>query len=87
MVSKISCILILYAQQHCTRVIFLQDFNLLVLDELVMHVAEMYRQDVLALPHDEDYNKGKRFAAYRQFRLWHNGRFGVGVRRRHEVFS
>ena len=81
MVSKISSILILYAQQHCTRVIFLQDFNLLVLDELVMHVAEMYRQDVLALPQDEDYNKGKRFAAYRQFIFWHHGRLGVRVRR------
>ena len=60
---------------------FLQDFNLLVLDELILHVAQMYRQHVLALPQDEDYNKGKRFAAYRQFILWHHGRLGVGVRR------
>ena len=44
---------------------FLQDFNLLVLDELVLHVAQMYKQDVLALPQDEDYDKGKRFADYR----------------------
>ena len=81
MVSKISCILNVYAQQHCTWVFFFQDVNLLVLDELVLHVAQMYRQDVLALPQDEDYNKGKRFAAYRQFILWHHGRLGVGVRR------
>ena len=60
-----------------------KDFNFLFLDELVLQVVQMYRQ----LSQYEDYNKGKRFAAYRQFRLWHNGRFGVGVRRRHEVFS
>lgn len=46
-------------------------------------VTQMYRQDVLALPQEEDYNKGsgKRHAAYRQFVLWHHGRLGVGVRR------
>lgn len=38
----------------------LPDFNLLVMDELVLQIAQMYRQDVLALPQDEDYNKGKR---------------------------
>lgn len=59
----------------------LPDFNLLVMDELVLQIAQMYRQDVLALPQDEDYNKGKRHAAYRQFILWHHGRLGVGVRR------
>ena len=59
----------------------LQDFNLLILDDLVLQVAQMYRQDVLALPQDEDYNKGKRHAAYRQYILWHHGRLGVGIRR------
>nr|XP_022290919.1 P2X purinoceptor 7-like [Crassostrea virginica] len=59
----------------------LPDFNLLILDDLVLQVAQMYRQDVLALPQDEDYNKGKRHAAYRQYILWHHGRLGVGVRR------
>lgn len=34
------------------------------MDELVLQIAQMYRQDVLALPQDEDY-KGKRHAAYR----------------------
>lgn len=44
-------------------------------------VAQIYRQDVLALPQEEDYNKGKWHAAYHQFVLWHHGRLGVGVRR------
>lgn len=30
---------------------------------------------------EEDFNKGKRHAAYRQLVLWHHGRLGVGVRR------
>lgn len=30
---------------------------MLVLDELVLHVAQIYRRDVLALPEDADYNK------------------------------
>lgn len=47
----------------------LPDFRLLVLDELVLQMAQLYRQDVLALPVDDDYNKGKRHAAYRQFIL------------------
>lgn len=59
----------------------LPDFRLLVLDELVLQMAQLYRQDVLALPVDDDYNKGKRHAAYRQFILWHHGRLGIGVRR------
>lgn len=59
----------------------LPDFHLLVLDELVLQMAQLYRQDVLALPIDEDYNRGKRYAAYRQYILWHHGRLGVGVRR------
>lgn len=63
-----------------TKCYFLKDFRLLVLDELVLHVAQMYRQDVLALPNDADYNKGKRHAAYRQFILWQHGRLGIGVR-------
>jgi hypothetical protein len=37
----------------------LQDFHLLVLDELVPHIAQLYRQDVFALPLDEDFNKEK----------------------------
>ena len=37
----------------------LQDFNLLILDDLVLQVAQMYRQDVLALPQDVDYKNGE----------------------------
>lgn len=58
----------------------LPDFQLLVLDELVNAVDQIYRQDVLALLHKAGYNKGKRHAAYRQFDLWHHGQLGVGVR-------
>lgn len=66
---------------NCLVFFFLQDFRLFVLDKLVLQMAQLYRQDVLALPVVEDYNKGKRHAAYRQFILWHHGRLGVGVRR------
>ena len=52
----------------------------MILDEFVLKVAQMYRQGVLALPQDVDYNKGKRNAAYRQYILWHHGRLGVEVR-------
>lgn len=47
----------------------------------MLAVVQMYRQDVLPLPLEEDYNKGKRHAAYRKFVLWHHDRLGVGVRR------
>lgn len=57
------------------------NFQLLFLDESVLTLAQMYRQDDLALPQEKDYNKGKRHAAYRQFIMWHHGRLGVGVRK------
>nr|XP_034322813.1 uncharacterized protein LOC105330494 [Crassostrea gigas] len=59
----------------------LPDFHLLKIEELVLQMAQLYRHDVLALPVDEDYNRGKRYAAYRQYILWHHGRLGVGIRR------
>ena len=49
-----------------------QDFDLVVLDEVVL-VAQRYRQDVLAAGHDDDVNREKRHAAYRQFILWNHG--------------
>ena len=49
-----------------------QDFDLVVLDEVVL-VAQRYRQDVLAAGHDDDFNRGKRHAAYMQFILWITG--------------
>jgi hypothetical protein len=58
-----------------------QDFDLVVLDEVVLLVAKRYRQDVLAAAHDDDFNRGKRHAAYRQFILWNHGYLGAGNRR------
>ncbi|KAL3886517.1 hypothetical protein ACJMK2_026502 [Sinanodonta woodiana] len=55
----------------------LQDFDLVVLDEVVLGVAQQYRQDVFTLDQDEDYNRGKRYTAYRQFILWYHGYLGV----------
>ena len=43
-----------------------QDFDLVVLDEVVLLVAQRYRQD-------DDFNRGKRHAAYRQFILRNHG--------------
>ncbi|KAL3858298.1 hypothetical protein ACJMK2_012892 [Sinanodonta woodiana] len=59
----------------------LQDFDLVVLDEVVLGAAQQYRQDVFALDQDKDYNNGKRHTAYRQFILWHHGYLGAGNRR------
>ena len=56
----------------------LQDFDLVVLDEVVLLVAQRYRKDVLAAGHDDDFNRGKRHAAYRQFILWNHGYLGAG---------
>lgn len=58
-----------------------QDFRVLMLDEAVLAVARLYRQDILAMPEDEDRNRANRHTAYRQFVLWHHGRLGAGDRR------
>lgn len=58
-----------------------KDFDLVVLDELILHVARTYRQDVLAVPNDNDWNRGNRHTAYRQYILWQHGRLGAGNRR------
>ncbi|XP_048746229.1 P2X purinoceptor 7-like [Ostrea edulis] len=59
----------------------LPDFDILILNEAVLALARLYRQDILAQPDDGDRNKANRHTAYRQFVLWHHGRLGTGDRR------
>jgi hypothetical protein len=53
----------------------------MLLDEVVLLVAQRYRQDVLAEGHDDDFNREKKHAAYRQFIFWNHGYLGAGNRR------
>ncbi|XP_069110178.1 P2X purinoceptor 7-like [Argopecten irradians] len=57
------------------------DFNILVLDEAVLALGRLYRQDALVFPEDENYNKANRHQAYRQYTLWVHGRLRVGERK------
>ena len=54
--------------------------NIVVLDGAVLRVARNFRNDVYAMPQEEeaDENKAMRHAAYRQFILWHFGKLGKG---------
>jgi hypothetical protein len=35
----------------------LQDFDRIVLNEALLGVARMFREELVAMPHDEDYNR------------------------------
>jgi hypothetical protein len=38
----------------------LQEFDRIVLDEAVLGVARMFREELLVMPHDQDYNRSNR---------------------------
>lgn len=59
----------------------LRDFDIVVLDELILHVARVYRQDIFAIQDDDDYKRPNRHAGYRQYTLWQHGNLGAGHHR------
>lgn len=61
--------------------LFFQDIQVIVLDEGVLAVARLYRNDVLVLTEANDMNRANRHQAYRQFVLLRHGRLGEGIRR------
>jgi hypothetical protein len=44
-------------------------------------VVARHRDDILAQPPDQDYNRDRRHTAYRQYILWRHGYLGAGNRR------
>jgi hypothetical protein len=58
----------------------LQDLDQIVLDEAVLGVARMFWEELVVMPHDEDYNRSNRcmYTAYHQYTIWAHGRLGAG---------
>ena len=59
---------------------YVQDFQVLILDEAVLALARMYRRDVLVINDEVDVRKANRHQGYRQFVLWQHGMLGAGQR-------
>ena len=49
----------------------LQDFDQIVLDEAVLGVARMFREELVVMRHHEDYNRSNRYAAYASIPFGH----------------
>lgn len=54
--------------------------DLLILDPMVLDLANRYRADLFGDNHEGD-NRSMRHGSYRQFVLWKHGRLGSGQRR------
>ncbi|XP_070562624.1 P2X purinoceptor 7-like [Ptychodera flava] len=63
---------------HCVS--RLEEFQVVVLNELILAIARAYRNDTLAMDDEDDLSKSNRYAAYRQFIVWQHGRLGAGNR-------
>jgi hypothetical protein len=58
-----------------------QQFVMRCVDELVLEIVARHRDDILAQPPDQDYNRDRRHTAYRQYILWRHGYLGAGKRK------
>ncbi|XP_060776198.1 P2X purinoceptor 7 [Neoarius graeffei] len=60
--------------------VFIQEMDHFILDEVVLHLQKLLRNDFLALHTaiEDDVSKTHHHAAYRQFILWQYGRLTVG---------
>ena len=54
---------------------------MLCLDEAVLALARLYREDVFSLPADDNFNRANRHSAYRQYVLWMYEKLGADQRK------